>query len=95
MEKEEKKELIFIYNATSGTMNAVLDSLHKTFNPSTYPCELCALTFGTLSMKEEWKEFLDGLPVKKNFLHKDEIAMHQTCTNSNEYTMAKRKFVNT
>ncbi len=73
MEKEERKELIFIYNAASGTMNAILDSMHKIFSPSTYPCELCALTFGTFSMRDEWKKFLDGLPVKKTFLHKDEI----------------------
>ncbi|MBA3901541.1 MAG: hypothetical protein H0X62_15285 [Bacteroidetes bacterium] len=73
MEKEEKKELIFIYNAASGTMNAILDSMHKIFSPSTYPCELCALTFGAFSMKDEWEEFLEELPVKKTFLHKDEI----------------------
>ena len=30
------QRLVFVYNAESGIKNAILDSIHKTFSPSTY-----------------------------------------------------------
>ncbi|MBA3899034.1 MAG: hypothetical protein H0X62_02315 [Bacteroidetes bacterium] len=71
--QNQNTELIFLYNADSGLANAVLDTIHKTLSPSTYSCKLCLLTYGATSMKEEWKKFLDTLPAKKTFLHKDEV----------------------
>lgn len=65
--------LIFVYNAEGGIMNAALDSLHKIFSPSTYPCKLCEITFGLTSMRSEWKEYLDQLPQEKIFLHRSEF----------------------
>ena len=65
-------ELIFIYNAGSGLFNAMSDFAHKLLSPSTYPCSLCMLTYGNTGMKKEWKTFLESLPYKKTFLHKDE-----------------------
>jgi hypothetical protein len=66
------RELIFVYNADAGTGNAILDSLHKTFSPGTYACKLCAVTYGMVSMKQEWKLWLDKQDVQKTFLHRDE-----------------------
>ena len=69
----KKEELVFVYNADSGIFNALMDSLHKIFSPSTYDCNLCAITYSAVRMKREWKSFIDGLPVPVHFLHKDEL----------------------
>lgn len=65
--------LIFVYNADSGLLSAVRDALHKTISPSTYPCRLCDLTFGAVRTKSAWKEFIDGLGLLVEFLHRDEF----------------------
>lgn len=64
--------LLFIYNADSGLWNGALDVMHKVFSPKTYACKLCGITYGALSVKEEWAEFIEKLPVKTEFLHRDE-----------------------
>ncbi len=65
--------LIFVYNANSGIFNALLDSLHKTFSPKTYNCNLCAITYTSFSMKKKWKDFISKLNVPVLFLHRDEL----------------------
>ena len=67
------KKLIFVYNADSGRLNALMDSLHKVVNPSSYSCKLCELTHGAIDEKKEWKNFKQSLDVETNFLHKDEF----------------------
>ena len=66
-------ELLFAYNADSGLANGLLDMFHKIVSPKTYPCSLCGLTYGNTSMRPEWKQFLQSLPVKTRFLHRDEF----------------------
>lgn len=66
-------ELLFVYNADSGLANGLLDMFHKIVSPKTYPCSLCGITYGTTSMRPEWKQFLQLLPVKTRFLHRDEF----------------------
>lgn len=68
------REFIFVYNANGGIFASVVDFGHKILSPSTYNCRLCYLTFGTFSMKEEWKAFLERLPGQKFFYHKDTFA---------------------
>lgn len=68
-----KDRLILVYNANGGLMNGLRDSIWKAFRPSTYPCSLCALTFGWFTMYRPWRDFLDSLPHEKVYLHKDEI----------------------
>ena len=67
------KKLLFVYNADSGIVNAVMDSLHKVFSPATYDCNLCAITYTAVSMKKEWRSFIKGLPLPVVFLHRDEL----------------------
>ena len=55
--------LLFVYNADSGPLNALLDFGHKIVSPGTYPCSLCRLTYGTFGMRREWREFTQGLGV--------------------------------
>jgi hypothetical protein len=66
--------LILVYNANGGVLNGLRDSVWKAFRPSTYPCSLCALTYGWVSMHGPWRQFLDGLPQAKVFHHKDDFA---------------------
>ncbi|WP_350292914.1 GTPase [uncultured Croceitalea sp.] len=74
MKKATSKEIIFIYNASSGVRNAVLDSMHKVFSPSTYECKLCDITYGVISENRTWKKFRQNSLHKMVFLHKDEFA---------------------
>ena len=66
-------ELIFVYNANSSLFSTVTDFAHKILSPSTYQCQLCALTYGNFTMKQEWKSFIESLSLTTSFLHNDEF----------------------
>jgi hypothetical protein len=72
MEKNKDK-LIFVYNADSSVFAQVSDAFKKVATPSKYECNLCMVTYGSISMKDEWKEFLSTLLFEKEFLHRDEF----------------------
>jgi hypothetical protein len=67
--------LILVYNADSGLPNAVKDAVWKVLRPATYPCSLCALTYGWVSMHGRWRRFLGQLPQAKVFHHRDDFAL--------------------
>ncbi|HDY68254.1 MAG TPA: hypothetical protein ENH85_10740 [Candidatus Scalindua sp.] len=67
------KKMIFVYNADSGFFSTVKDLAHKIVSPSTYPCNLCAITYGNFAMKKDWKEFIKKLELPVEFLHRDEF----------------------
>lgn len=67
------EKLIFVYNANSGKINGLVDSMHKIFSPSTYECSLCDITFGVFTELKEWKAFRENIKVKMDFLHKNEF----------------------
>ncbi|MFP4655560.1 MAG: hypothetical protein ACLFMM_07825 [Methanohalobium sp.] len=67
------QKIIFVYNAESGFLNTLSDYFRKIAMPSTYPCKLCAITYGNFGMKNEWKEFVNNLDIHLEFLHKDEF----------------------
>lgn len=75
MEKSKKilGKLYFAYNAKGGFFNGLTDSIHKILSPSTYSCDLCAITHHSAGMKFTHKRFLDKLPYQVRFIHKDEI----------------------
>jgi len=64
--------LIFVYNADSGVLNGLKDLWAKTVHPETYPCSLCAVTYGPLGMRREWREYVRALGHEVRFLHRDE-----------------------
>ncbi|MDH5516804.1 MAG: hypothetical protein OEY36_03165 [Gammaproteobacteria bacterium] len=66
------EKLIFVYNADSGLFNTVTDIAHKIFSPSTYGCQLCAITHSAFSVRDEWKAFIESLDSELEFLHRDE-----------------------
>lgn len=65
--------LIFVYNADGGILHAIGDMVHKLVSPATYPCSLCALTYGAVSMRKEWRGFLTRLGLPTLFLYRDEF----------------------
>jgi len=65
--------LIFVYNAQSGILNAAVDAIHKIVSPETYPCDLCALTYGALGERREWRRYREQSPHEMVFYHKDEF----------------------
>jgi len=69
----QEKSLLFVYNADTGLFSVVTDYAHKILSPKTYPCNLCALTYGNMGMNKRWKEFIAGLKVPIEFLHRDEF----------------------
>ncbi len=74
MSDDKEKKLIFIYNATSGTLTGIKDYFHKAFKKSTYQCRLCAVTYGAFGMKKEWKNFTKDLDVPVDFMKKDKFS---------------------
>jgi hypothetical protein len=70
--KAPPDRLIFVYNADGGLVQAFLDSVHKTLSPATYPCSLCAITYGSLRMDPKWRKWLKALPIPVVFYHKDD-----------------------
>ena len=66
-------KLIFVYNANSGTLNTLLHVAHKIISPSTYECNLCALTYGAFTERNLWKKFREESDNELVFYHKDEF----------------------
>ena len=71
---EDESELIFIYNAKSGMVNEFLDFAHKIVSPSTYNCNLCAISYGNFTMKKKWSDYISSLPVRSTFTYKDKVS---------------------
>ncbi len=67
------QRLIFVYNADGGRLAGLKDMFHKILSPSTYPCSLCAVTYGATAMRPEWTAFVQKLPMPVEFLHRDEF----------------------
>jgi hypothetical protein len=68
-----ESELILVYNADSGVISLLKDAVHRTFFPNTYQCNLCALTYGRFSVKNEWRSFIEQLQMPYEFLHRNEF----------------------
>jgi hypothetical protein len=68
------RTLIFVYNANGGVFSALADAAHKLVSPATYPCSLCAITYGAVSMRGEWKTYLKRLGHETRFYHRDDFA---------------------
>lgn len=67
------RHLIFVYNSNAGLANALLDIGHRLIKPSTYPCKLCAVTYGRVSVKKHWKDFIKQVGIPATFWHRDEF----------------------
>ena len=66
-------EIVFVYNADATITGKAKDFVHKIVRPSTYDCQLCAVTFGFAGMKSRWRDFIASLDASVSFLHRDEL----------------------
>lgn len=64
-------ELIFVYNANSGLGNKLLDGLHKVIHPSSYECDLCAITYHAVGKRKTWRKFLKESKIPMRFMYRD------------------------
>ncbi|QWX84198.1 GTPase [Cellulophaga sp. HaHaR_3_176] len=87
MENEGFEKLLFVYNANSGKINGLVDSMHKVFSPSTYECSLCDITFGVFSENKEWKKFRKSTTVEMDFLHKNEFHEAFSALDAKSYSL--------
>lgn len=77
MSNPSQPRLLLVYAADSGPVNAVIHYIHKLIRPETYPCSLCAVTYGPLGERQQWREFLNQMSTPQIFLHRDEFeALH-------------------
>ena len=67
------ERLLFVYNADGGPLASLRDAFHKILSPGTYPCSLCAITYGAAAMQPQWRPLIRALPVPVAFLHRDEF----------------------
>ncbi len=65
--------LLFVYAVDGGVLSTAKDVLHKIVSPSTYPCNLCAITYGTVRQVLEWTRFLRSLSIRVETLHRDDL----------------------
>ncbi|MGB3471305.1 MAG: hypothetical protein WBA51_10830 [Erythrobacter sp.] len=69
----KQARLVLVYNADTGLIQALMHAVHKQVRPETYPCSLCALTYGAVSMRGDWKQFWQGLEPQVDFYHRDDF----------------------
>jgi adenine-specific DNA glycosylase len=64
-----ERKLVFVYNANTDPVSAIVDYAHKVFKPSTYKCELCSLTHHNLGQRNAWKKFKKRSKVEMEFMY--------------------------
>lgn len=72
-QEADQKRLLCVYNADTGLIEALMHAVHKAVRPETYPCSLCALTYGAVSMRGDWKAFWQALEPQVDFYHRDDF----------------------
>ena len=68
-----KPKLVFVYAVNGGVVAGLFDYVHKLVSPSTYPCSLCALTYGPTGQRAAWARTIADLGVDTEFLHRNEV----------------------
>ena len=71
--KAPNRNLVFIYNAESGGLNAVLDYVHKLVSPDTYDCNLCKLTYDNFGQLKRWNDFLINHNISADYYYRDHL----------------------
>ena len=66
--------LVIVYNADEGLGAMLFDAVHKLVRPDTYPCDLCAITYGPVSMRGAWRDWLKAQPFAAEFYHRQDFA---------------------
>jgi len=61
---------VIVHNTQAGVTAALIDSLHKIVSPQTYPCSLCAVTYGALTIQPRWRAYLKTSQIPVAFYHR-------------------------
>ncbi|MEP0390927.1 hypothetical protein [Erythrobacter sp.] len=69
----DPRRLICVYNADTGLIQMLMHAVHKQVRPDSYPCSLCALTYGAVSMRGDWKTYWQDLDAQVDFYHRDDF----------------------
>jgi hypothetical protein len=70
--KRRIDRLLFVFNADTGSFNALLDSARKLLRLN--GCTLCSITHGLAGEKSEWRECREEIGVPVDYVHRDEIS---------------------
>jgi len=70
--KRRIDRLLFVFNADTGSFNALLDSARKLLRLN--GCTLCSITHGLAGEKSEWRECKEEIGVPVDYVHRDEIS---------------------
>lgn len=54
-------------------MHGIMDLVHKSVSPKTYPCKLCLITFSGATMNKLWKRYVSDLGIPSVFMHRNEF----------------------
>lgn len=68
-----KPRLIIVYNSDEGLIALAKDFAHKILRPSTYPCSLCMISYGAVSMKSAWRKYLARRPEQTAYFHRQDF----------------------
>lgn len=71
LETQPIEELILVFDASAGTVNALIDSARKVFRLK--GCSLCSITHGLAGEKQSWRHCKDELGVPVDYRHRDEL----------------------
>ena len=71
-EKRRIDRLIFVYNADSGALNALVDSAKKLLRVN--GCTLCSITHSLAGERSEWKSCKEEIGVPVDYVHRDEMS---------------------
>ena len=66
------KRIIFLYDAKSGRLAGLVDSLKKVVR-SSYACSLCKITHGLVSKKNDWQQVEQALSCGAEYYHRDDM----------------------
>ena len=64
--------LLFVYNADSGTLNAIIDSAKKLL--SINGCPLCSLTHSLAGERSEWLSCKESIGIPVDYVPRDELS---------------------
>ena len=84
----QNEQLIFIYNASDTFLSVSFDFIHKIISPSTYQCSLCKVTYGNVSMRKEWKRYINSCPFSIEFLYKNNYLKYHKDLKAPEFPIA-------
>lgn len=66
-------KILLVYNAEEDAFSRWIGFAHKIVRPSTYRCELCALTYGWVNERESWKKFRNQTKMDIDFAYLSEF----------------------